>query len=162
LVEHRYALRSKRKLILEDLNRLQDKEKPVLGKANPLSGNKDRLLRKADPEIELSSGKAEPGPSYGCGLREELELISGEEDNEESVTKKSESGNIESRVDKEKMEPIKEYDLVNSCDMIWIDWRLPLLKCIRDPRNTIDKKVKRQVLKYMSIGDELYQRTIDG
>jgi hypothetical protein len=36
------------------------------------------------------------------------------------------------------------------------------LKCIRDPRKTMDKKVKRQVLKYTSIEDELYQRTIDG
>jgi hypothetical protein len=35
------------------------------------------------------------------------------------------------------------------------------LKCIRDPRKTTDKKVKRQVLKYMSIDDELYRRTID-
>jgi hypothetical protein len=36
------------------------------------------------------------------------------------------------------------------------------LKCIRDPRKTMDKKVKRQVLKYASIEDELYWRTIDG
>jgi hypothetical protein len=35
------------------------------------------------------------------------------------------------------------------------------LKCIRDPIKTTDKKVKRQVLKYMSIDDELYWRTID-
>jgi hypothetical protein len=45
--------------------------------------------------------------------------------------------------------------------MIRTDWRLPLLKCIRDPRNTTDKKVKRQVLKYTSIDDELHRRTID-
>jgi hypothetical protein len=36
------------------------------------------------------------------------------------------------------------------------------LKCIREPRKTTDKKVKRQVLKYTSIDDEIYQRTIDG
>jgi hypothetical protein len=47
-------------------------------------------------------GKAEPGPCYGCRLQEELEPISGEEDNEESVTKKSESGNVGSPVDEEK------------------------------------------------------------
>jgi hypothetical protein len=46
--------------------------------------------------------KAEPRPSYGCGLREELEPISSEENNEESVTEKSESGNVGSPVDEEK------------------------------------------------------------
>jgi hypothetical protein len=112
-------------------------------------------------ETELSTCKAEPGPSYGCGLREESEPISGEENNEESVTKKSESGNVGSPVDEEKMEPIKEYDLVKGGDTIRTDWRLPLLKCIRDPKKTTDK-IKRQVLKYSSIDDELYQKTTDG
>jgi hypothetical protein len=42
------------------------------------------------------------------------------------------------------------------------DWRLPLLKCIRDPRKTTDKKIKRQAFKYMSLDDDLYRRTIDG
>jgi hypothetical protein len=53
-------------------------------------------------KTEPSSGKAEPGQSYRCGLREELEPISGEESNEELVTKKCESGNIGSPVDEEK------------------------------------------------------------
>jgi hypothetical protein len=109
----------------------------------------------------MGSGKAEPGPSYGCGLREELEPILGKENNEESVTKKSESGNVGSPVDERKMEPMKEYDLVKDGSMIWIDWRLPLLECIIDPRKTTDKKVKRQVLKYMLLDDDLYRRTID-
>jgi hypothetical protein len=60
------------------------------------------------------------------------------------------------------MEPIKEYDSVEGGDTIRTDWRLPLLKCIRDPGKTTNKKVKRQVVKYTSIDDELYQRTIDG
>jgi hypothetical protein len=90
-----------------------------------------------------------------------LELISGKGDNEESVTKKSESGNDGSPVDKEKMVPMKEYDSVKGGGMIRTNWRLPLLECIRDPRKTIDKKVKRYVLKYMSLDDDLYQRTID-
>jgi hypothetical protein len=59
------------------------------------------------------------------------------------------------------MELMKEYDPIKGGDMIQTDWRLPLLKCIRDPGKNTDKKVKRQVLKYMSIDDELYQRTID-
>jgi hypothetical protein len=203
-VEHRYALRSKGKLILEGSNQLRDKEKPisgnakwlpgnrdrlsgktesetrrtesepgkiesssgkekpVLGSANQLPGNIDRLSRKADPETELSSGKAKPGPSYGCGLREELEPISSEEDNEESVAKKSESGNVGSLIDEGKIELMKECDSVKGSDTIRTDRRLPLLKCIRDPKNTTDKKVMQQVLKYTSIDDELYCRTIDG
>jgi hypothetical protein len=36
------------------------------------------------------------------------------------------------------------------------------LKCIRDPEKTRDKKIKRQALKYMSLDDDLYRRTIDG
>jgi hypothetical protein len=109
----------------------------------------------------MGSGKAEPGSSYGCGLREELEPILGKENNEESVTKKSESRNVGSPVDERKMEPMKEYDSVKDGSMIWIDWRLPLLECIIDPRKTTDKKVKQQVLKYMLLDDDLYRRTID-
>jgi hypothetical protein len=63
---------------------------------------------------------------------------------------------------KKKIEPMKEYDLVKGGGTIQIDWRLPLLECIGDPRNFTDKKVKRQVLKYTSLDDDLYQRTIDG
>jgi hypothetical protein len=116
------------------------KEKLVLGNANPLSGNEDRLSGKVDLEIEPSPGKAKPGPSYGCRLREELEPILGEEDIEESITKKSNSGNIGSPIDKEKTEPMKEYDLVKGGDTIRTDWRLPLLKCIRDPRRQQTKR----------------------
>jgi hypothetical protein len=56
---------------------------------------------------------------------------------------------------------MKEYDSVKGGDTIQMDWRLLLLKCIRDPEKTTDKKVKRQVLKYTLIDDELYWRTID-
>jgi hypothetical protein len=132
------------------------KEKPVLGNANPLSGNEDRLSGKADTETEPSLGKAEPRLSYECGLREELEPILGEEHNEESVIKKSKSENVGSPVDEEKMEPMKEYDSVKGGYTIQTDWRQPLLKCIRDPGKTTDKKIKQQVLKYTSIDDELY------
>ena len=57
---------------------------------------------------------------------------------------------------------MKEYDSVKGGDKIRTDWRLPLLKWIRDPGKTTNKKIKRQVLKYTSIDDELYRRTIDG
>jgi hypothetical protein len=138
------------------------KEKLVLGNANQLPGNVDRLSRKVDSGTEPSLGKAEPGPNYACGLQEELEPISGKEDNEELVTKKSESRDIRSPIDEEKMEPMKECNSVKGGGTIWIDWRLPLLECIRDPRKTTDKKVKWKVLKYTSLDDDLYRRTIDG
>jgi hypothetical protein len=79
----------------------------------------------------------------------------------ELVTKKNESRNVGSPIDKEKMEPMKEYDWVKGGDTISTDLRLPLLKCIRDPDKTTDQKDNRQVLKYTSIDDELYRRTID-
>jgi hypothetical protein len=88
------------------------KEKPFLGNANQLPGIVDQLSGNVDLGTEPGSGKAEQGPSYGCRLWEELELTSCKEDNEESVTKKSESGNIGSPVDEEKTKPMKEYDLV--------------------------------------------------
>jgi hypothetical protein len=91
-----------------------------------------------------------------------LEPILGKEDNEDLVTKKSKSENIGPPVDEEKMEPMKEYDSVKGGGTIWKDWRLPLLERIRDPRKTTEKNVKRQVLKYTSLDDDLYQRTIDG
>jgi hypothetical protein len=57
---------------------------------------------------------------------------------------------------------VKEYDLVKGGGTIQTDWRLPLLECISDPGKPTDKKVKRQVLKYTSLDDDLYRRTIDG
>jgi hypothetical protein len=57
---------------------------------------------------------------------------------------------------------MKEYDSVKGGGTIWAEWRLPLFKCIRDPGKTMNKKVKRLVLKYTSIDDDLYWRTIDG
>jgi hypothetical protein len=41
-----------------------------------------------------------------------MEPISSKEDNEGSVTKKSESKNVGSPVDEETMDPMKEYDSV--------------------------------------------------
>jgi hypothetical protein len=58
--------------------------------------------------------------------------------------------------------PIMEGDLVKGGDMIRTDWMLSLLKCIRDPEKTTNKKIKRQALKYTSLDDDLYRRTIDG
>jgi hypothetical protein len=43
LVEHKYALRSKGKLILENSDRLWGKEKPIPGNTKRLPGNTDQL-----------------------------------------------------------------------------------------------------------------------
>jgi hypothetical protein len=68
LVEHKYALRSKGELILEDSDHLWDKEKPIPGNTKGLPGNMDRLSGK----IELESGRAESEPG-------ETDLSSGKE-----------------------------------------------------------------------------------
>jgi hypothetical protein len=61
-----------------------------------------------------------------------------------------------------KMKLIAEGDSVKGGDTIRTDWRLPLLECIRDPGKTMDKKIKWQALKYTSLDDDLYRRTING
>jgi hypothetical protein len=67
-----------------------------------------------------------------------------------------------SPLDEGRMKLITEGDSVKGGDTIRADWRLPLLEYIRDLRKTTDKKVKWQALKYTSLDDDLYQRTIDG
>jgi hypothetical protein len=182
LVEHRYALRSNGKPILEDSDQLWGKEKPIpgnakwlpgnidrlsgkiesesgrtelepgkiepssskekpaMGNANQLPSNIDRLLGKADSGIEPGSSKAEPGLSYRCGLREDLEPISGKEDNEELVTKKNVSGNIGSPVDEEKTEPMKEYDSVMGGGTIRTDWRFRFWSALQIPERLWTRK----------------------
>jgi hypothetical protein len=56
---------------------------------------------------------------------------------------------------------------VNDCDRVGDglvedegivrDWRYVLQRCIEDPSSTTDRKVRRQALKYMVMGDELYR-----
>jgi hypothetical protein len=63
LVEHRYALRSKGKSILEDSDQLQDKEKLIPDNTKWLPSNTDHLPGKTEPEsgrTELEPGKTEP------------------------------------------------------------------------------------------------------
>jgi hypothetical protein len=102
-------------------------------------------------------------PKQGCeiGLREEAKPTLVERFKEESVTKKDEVEKDGSPLHEGKTKPITEGDSVKGGDPIWTDWRLPLLEYIRDPRNTTDKKIKRQALKYTSLDDDIYQRTID-
>jgi hypothetical protein len=64
--------------------------------------------------------------------------------------------------DEGKMKPIMEGDLVKGGDTIRTNWRLPLLECIRDPGMTTNKKIKQRALKYTSLDDDLYRRTIEG
>jgi hypothetical protein len=66
LVEHRYALRSKEKSILEDSDQLQDKEKLIPDNTKRLPSNMDHLPGKTEPEsgrTELEPGKTEPSSS---------------------------------------------------------------------------------------------------
>jgi hypothetical protein len=81
---------------------------------------------------------------------------------EESVMKKDKVEKDGSPLDEGKMKPITDGDLVKGGDTIRIDWRLSLLECMRDPEKTTDKKIKWQALKYTSLDDDLYRRTIDG
>jgi hypothetical protein len=152
--------------VLENLDRLQDEEKPIpdnmnwllgktgsdLGKIEPKSGKTEPGLGKVEPEL----GKTEPEQGCEIRLREEAKPTSVERFKEESVTKKDEVEKDGSPIDEGRMKPIMEGDLVKGGDMIRIDWRLSLLKCIRDPRKTTDKKIKRQALKYTSLDDGLY------
>jgi hypothetical protein len=71
------------------------------------------------------------------------------------------SRNVGPPIHEGKPDLVKEYDSVKDGTMIQIDWRLLLLECIRDPGKITDKKVKRQALKYTSLDDDLYRRTID-
>jgi hypothetical protein len=75
---------------------------------------------------------------------------------EESVTKQDEVEKDQSSLDEGKTKTILEDDSVTGGDTIRTDWRLPLLECLRNPRKTTDKKVKRQVLKYTSLDGDLY------
>jgi hypothetical protein len=143
-VENRYALRSKGKSMLENSDRLQDKGKPIPDKAH-------RLSRNSEPEsgnTGESQDKAKP--------------TLGKEANEESGTKENEFEKVGSPLDEEKMKLIRVDELAKDGDMVLTDWRLPLMECIRDPGKITDKKIKWQVLKYTSLDDALYRRTIDG
>jgi hypothetical protein len=81
---------------------------------------------------------------------------------EESVTKQDEVKKDQSPLDEGKTKPISKDDSITGGDTIRIDWRLPLLECLRNSKKTTNKKVKRQVLKYTSLDGYLYQGTIDG
>jgi hypothetical protein len=56
LVEHRYALRSKGKSMLQNSDRLQDEGRPITGNMNQLS----RKIELESRRIELEPGKTEP------------------------------------------------------------------------------------------------------
>jgi ribonuclease HI len=157
LIEHRYAWRSKGKLMMENLDQLQVEGNPILDNTNRLPG-------KTGPEsgkIEPISGKIELGSGGKIRLREEAKSTLVKKFQEESVTKKNEVEKDQLLLDEGKTKPISEDDSVTGGDMIQTDWRFPLLECHRNPRKTMDKKVKWQVLKYTSLDGDLYQKTID-
>jgi hypothetical protein len=127
------------------------KTEPELGKTKPGLG-----------KAESESGKIELGPGCKIGLWEEAKPTSVERFKEESVTKKDGVEKDGLPLDEGKTKPITEGDSVKGGDTVRTDWRLPFLRCIRDPGKTTDKKkIKRQALKYTSLDDDLYRRTID-
>jgi hypothetical protein len=137
-VENRYELKSKGKAMMDNVDRLQDKGKPILDKAN-------RLPDKSEPELgnpDGSQDKAKP--------------TSDKEAKEESVMKKREFEKVESRLDNETTKSIRVDDLAKDGDMVWEDWRLPLMECIRNLSKITNKKLKRQILKYTLLDDDLY------
>jgi hypothetical protein len=143
LVGNRYALRSKGKLMLENLDRLQDKEKSIPDKAH-------QLLENSEPESG-NTGKSQ----------DKAKPTSGKEANEKSVTKESEFEKVGSPLDEEEMKPIRVDESAKDGDTVLTNWRLLLMECITDPGKITDKKLKRQVLKYTPLDDALYRRTID-
>jgi hypothetical protein len=171
LVEHRYALRSKGKLVLENSDRLQDEEKLIPGNTNRLPGKTGPDSGKTEPEsgktesgsgkAELESGKTEPEQDCEIRLREEAKSTLGERFKEELVMKHDEVEKDGSPLDEGKMKPITKGDSVKGGDTIQMNWRELLLECIRDPRKTMAKKIKRQALKYTSLDDDLHHKTID-
>jgi hypothetical protein len=42
------------------------------------------------------------------------------------------------------------------------DWRTPLICYLENPGHITDRKVRRQALKYVTLHNTLYHRTIDG
>jgi ribonuclease HI len=156
-IEHRYAWRCRGKLMTKNTDRLQVEGKPI-------PDNTNRLPRKTGPKsgkTEPISGKIEPEPGGKIGLREETKLTLVKKFQEESVTKQDEVEKDPSPLDEGKTKPISEDDSVTGGGTIRTDWKLPLLECLRNPEKTMDMKVKRQVLKYTLLDEDLYQRTID-
>jgi hypothetical protein len=43
-----------------------------------------------------------------------------------------------------------------------VDWRAPLVKYMQNPGDVVDRKIRRQALKYTMMDDELYRWTNEG
>uniref|UniRef100_J3MEC9 Uncharacterized protein n=1 Tax=Oryza brachyantha TaxID=4533 RepID=J3MEC9_ORYBR len=56
--------------------------------------------------------------------------------------------------------PMLEYFEVNMVESD--DWRKPLISYLENPSQTVDRKLRRQALKYTLLDGDLYHRTIDG
>jgi hypothetical protein len=129
--------------VLDNVDRLQE-GKPISDKANRL------------PD------KSEPKQGNPDGSQDKAKPTWDKEAKEESAMKKSEFEKVESPLDIETTKPIRVDDSAKDGDMVWANWRFPLMECIRNPGKITDKKLKRQVLKYMLLDDDLYRRIIEG
>jgi hypothetical protein len=43
-----------------------------------------------------------------------------------------------------------------------VDWRAPLVKYMQNPGDVVDRKIRRQALKYTMMDDKLYRWTNEG
>jgi hypothetical protein len=123
----------------ENSDRLQVEGKPILDKTNRLPWKIGPKLGK----IELISGKIEPELGGKIWLWEEAKPTLVKTFQEELVTMQEEVEKDQSPLDEGKMKPISEDDSVMGGDTIQTNWRLSLLECLRNPRKTMDRKVKR-------------------
>jgi hypothetical protein len=139
LIEHRYAWRSRGKLMTESSNQLQVERKLIPDNTNRLPGKTGLESGKTEPISE----KIEPDPDGKIGLREEAKLTLVKKFQEESVTKQDEVEKDQAPLDEGKTKPISKDDSVTRGDMIRTDWRLPLLERLRNHGKTTGKKVKR-------------------
>jgi hypothetical protein len=154
--ETQYARRSRGKLLMENSDRLQVEGKPILDNTNQLPGETGLESGKTEPISE----KIEPESGGKIGLWEKAKPTLVKKFQEESVTKQDEVEKDQAPLDEGKTKPISEDGSVTGGDMIRTDWRSPLLKCHRNPGKTMDKKGKRQVLKYTSLDGDLYQELL--
>jgi hypothetical protein len=102
LIEHKYAWRSRGKLMMENSDRLQVEGKPI-------PDNTNRLPRKTGPEsrkTEPISGKIELEPGGKIGLQKEAKPTLVKKFQEESVTKQGEVEKDQSPLDEGKTKPI--------------------------------------------------------
>jgi hypothetical protein len=102
LIEHKYAWRSRGKLMMENSDRLQVEGKPIPDNTNRLPGK----TRPESGKTKPISGKIELEPGGKIGLQKEAKPTLVKKFQEESVTKQDEVEKDQSPLDEGKTKPI--------------------------------------------------------